>query len=71
MTRMTHLKIIVANAASWVATLASIQVFKEALQIVALFCSILVSLGSLWWIKRQAQSLDKRDAPIGAKTNTP
>lgn len=71
MTRMTHLKIIFANAASWVATLASIQVLKEALQIVALFCSILVSLGSLWWIKRQARSLDRKDAPLGAKTDTP
>lgn len=69
MTRMTHLKIIAANAASWFGTLVSLQYFKDALQILAFLGSIVVSGASVWWIRRQAQSLDKKEAPIGAKAD--
>ena len=49
-----------ANVASWVGTLVSFQVVKDALQIVAILGSIAVSLASVWWIRRQAKLADER-----------
>jgi hypothetical protein len=61
MKALDGIKVVVANVASWVATVVSIQFIKDALQIVALVGSIAVSLGSLWWIKRQARALELKE----------
>lgn len=57
---MQNIKVLMANVASWVGTLISFQVVKDALQIVAILGSIAVSLASVWWIRRQAKLADER-----------
>ena len=58
---MQHVKVLSANLTSWGMTLISFEVLKDVLQIGALIASISVSVASVWWIRRQAQSLDRRD----------
>ena len=59
---MNYAKIAAANAFSWLGTIISIEALKEGLQIVGLLASITLSVFSMWWIRRQARSLDKKDA---------
>lgn len=54
-------KMAMANGVSWIATVTTLQMVDEILQIVALCGSITVSLFSIWWIIKQAKSLDKHN----------
>lgn len=56
-----HFRLAAINAGSWVVTIASIGLVKDLLQIVCLIASLAVSLASIWWIRKQAANLDKRD----------
>lgn len=58
---MQHVKVLSANAASWLATLISVKLIEDTLRIVALLASIAVSLASLWWVRRQARALDAKN----------
>ena len=62
MPRMNYARIAAVNAFSWLGTIISIEALKEGLQIVGLLASITLSVFSMWWIRRQARSLDKKDA---------
>ncbi len=61
---MEH-RVFAANLTSWMATIISLEFVKDALQIVALLGSIAVSLASVWWIKRQADSLKRKELDEG------
>ena len=62
MSRMEdHIRLAMFNAGSWVATIISVQYMKDVAQLVALLGSIAVSIASVWWIAKQARSLEKRD----------
>jgi hypothetical protein len=63
-TTMEHLKIAGLNLASWGGTYLSASVVREGLAIAVPICSVAVSLASLWWIRRQAQSLDRKDKSL-------
>ncbi len=54
-------RVVAANVTSWMATIISLEFMKDALQIVALLGSIGVSVASVWWIKRQADALNRRE----------
>lgn len=58
---MNNFKILAANAASWMATIISVELLKDFLQVLALIASILVSIGSLWWIRKQAIDLTEKN----------
>lgn len=53
-------RIVVANITSWMATIISLEFVKDALQILAFVGSISVSIASVWWIKRQADNLNRK-----------
>lgn len=61
MNRMDSLKLALANTGSWIATIVSMQYMKDVAQLVALLGSIAVSIASVWWISRQAESLKRKD----------
>ena len=61
MKRMDSLKLALANTGSWIATIVSMQYMKDVAQLVALLGSIAVSIASVWWISRQAESLKRKD----------
>ena len=58
---MDSLKLALANTGSWIATIVSMQYMKDVAQLVALLGSIAVSIASVWWISRQAESLKRKD----------
>lgn len=53
--KVENYRILTANVASWVATIISMELIRDFLQIVALFGSVCVSIASIWWIRRQNQ----------------
>lgn len=59
-----HLRLAAINAATWFATIISIGFVKDLLQIICLLASLSLSIASIWWIRRQAASLDKRDKKV-------
>lgn len=58
--KMEH-RVIAANLTSWMATILSLEFLKDALQVLALLGSIGVSVASIWWIKRQAAALKRKE----------
>ncbi len=59
----TQFKLVGFNACSWLGTIAGIQATKDYLQIACLIASLAVSGASIWWIRRQAASLEAKDKP--------
>lgn len=57
--KVENYRILTANVASWVATIISMELIRDFLQIVALLGSIGVSIASVWWIRRQAKNAEK------------
>jgi hypothetical protein len=52
---------ILGNAGSWFATLVTWQTAQQVLAVVATFCSVLVSLATLLWIRKQSRALDEKN----------
>ncbi len=59
--KMDSHRVVFANAASWIATIVSMEFIRDFLQIAALLGSICVSVSSVWWIRRQAALKDKEN----------
>lgn len=59
--RMDAMKLFAANLGSWLGTAISMTVVKDFLQVACLLASLIVSAASIWWIRRQARSLDYKD----------
>lgn len=62
MKSMDNIKLLFANVASWTGTVLTMKVVEDALRILVPLGSLAVSIASIWWIRRQARSLDKKDA---------
>lgn len=58
--RIEAFKMLAANATSWLATISSVALAKDALQILCFFASLAVSAYSIWWIRKQAKALDEK-----------
>jgi lysozyme family protein len=60
---LNHMKLLVANAGSWIATIAGMQATKDFLQVLCLIASLAVSGCSIWWIARQNKVLQDSQKP--------
>lgn len=68
MDRINALKLYLANMGSWFATIASMTAVKDVLQILCFLASLIVSICSIWWIRRQARVLDEKSKQEHDKT---
>jgi uncharacterized iron-regulated membrane protein len=69
---LDHVKLLSMNVGSWAATVGSVAVAKDVIQIMCLVASLAVSGYSIWWIRKQAKALDaknkeKQEGPIQPK----
>lgn len=58
-----HIRLLGVNIGSWLATIISMEITKDFLQILCLLASLSVSLASIWWIKHQAKVFDEKNQP--------
>jgi putative effector of murein hydrolase LrgA (UPF0299 family) len=61
---LDHVKLVSMNAGSWIATVGSMAVAQDIIQILCLLASLTFSCYSIWWIKRQAEALDAKDKKV-------
>jgi len=54
------LKVAAMNVGSWFATISSMRAAIDIMQLLGLCASLSLSLFSIWWIRKQAKALDKR-----------
>lgn len=60
MHKMEVFKLAFLNAATWLATAASLTMVKDVLQILAILASIAVSVASFIWVRKQAKAFDAK-----------
>jgi hypothetical protein len=59
MKAMDSLRIFLANTGSWLATIITFAAVENVMRLMATMGSICVSVVSVWWIIKQARSLNK------------